>query len=83
VTIARWLPQTQSSVDIEWEDPEMPNGVITQFIIRVLNYTSGDLLLPMTVDASMVYRVSFGVDARIGESSVSELQLPDLTICYC
>ena len=83
MAIVRWLPQNVSSVDVEWEEPEMPNGEITHFIIKLLNYTSGELLQSVTfgVDGNtIVYRVSFGAYTTLGESSASELQLPDLPV---
>ncbi len=68
----RWLPHPDdpSIVSIEWEDPERPNGVLTQFIVKLLSYPSNTLIQTLNVHNTNVHEVTFN-NAELGESSVS------------
>ncbi len=70
--IVRWLPQPDdpSIVIIEWEDPERPNGVLTQFIIVLLHYPSNILIQTAVLNDITVHAIIFD-NPQLGESSVS------------
>ena len=76
--MVRWLPSSASSVDIEWEGPEMPNGVITGFIVTVRNYSGSSLVGSRSVDSD-TFRVTFSTNL-LGEFvySVSAVYLISL-----
>ena len=56
--MVRWLPNSASSVDIEWDSPEMPNGEITGFIVTVTRYSDGSLVDVRSADRN-TFRVTF------------------------
>ena len=56
--MVRWLPNSASSVDIEWEGPEMPNGEITGFNVILTKYSDGSLVEVRNADRN-TFRVTF------------------------
>ncbi len=90
VDAVTWLPQGESSVNIKWAVPNMANGVITGFIVRLSYYASNDLVQSQAIGASnvTVYMVSFS-NSTLGEassSSHSSVFLPPFHVpgsCWC
>ena len=77
--MVRWLPDSASSVDIEWDSPEMPNGEITGFNVILKKYGDGSLVGSRSV-GNDTFEVTFTNLGEFGGTGFSNV-CNDLSGC--
>ena len=57
----RVSPLSDTSLNISWSQPALPNGIITSYIVIVTYYTNGTIAGNSTVNGTMLYVIIGGL----------------------
>ena len=52
---------SDTSFNISWSQPTLPNGIITSYIVIVTYYTNGTIASSSTVNGTMLYVIISGL----------------------